>query len=165
MNLNRLLSVLLLAGTSSLGVSEVMAQTEPSRRDVIPVNPRTLGVDAPSEFAPVRLDTIPEAFDRAFFNDSKTFYQNRSFPRQLDVILGTGLPGRAAFPELEIERDARLVNVVYRDALEQQVSSDPVLRTPDLPTPYETSILSLPGGLNRLGNPVEGTEFFLQTLP
>lgn len=164
MNLNRLLSVLLLAGTSSLWVSEVMAQTEPSSPEFIPVNPRTLGIDAPSEFAPVRLDTIPEAFDRAFFNDSGIFYKNRSFPRQLDVILGTGLPGRAAFPELEIERDAKLVNLLYRDALEQQVSSDPVLRTPDLPTPYNSSLL-FESGATRFDGSVEGTEFFIPRLP
>jgi len=37
-----------------------------------------------------------------------------------------------------------MVDIVYQNTLEQQVSSDPIIRTQDLPNPYETSILLSP---------------------
>lgn len=165
MRLTRCLSILLVAASSSVLASSAIAQTNSPRSEVVPVNPRTLGIDtAPPEFEPIPLQTIPEAFDRALFNDSGNFYENSSIPRQIDLILGTGLPGRAAFPELEIERDGALVHLLYEEALYQQVSSDPVLRTPDLPNPYRTSVLQLPNS-TRFQYQLEGAEFFFETVP
>jgi len=165
MRLTRCLGILLVAATSSVLASSAMAQTNSQGSELVPVSPRTLGIDAaPSEFEPIPLRTIPDAFDRALFYESGNFYDNRSIPRQLDLLLGTGLPGRAAFPELEIERDAELVHLLYEEALYQQVASDPVLRTPDLPNPYRTSVLQLPDA-TRFQYQLDAVELFYETVP
>ena len=146
MRLTKLLSALVLAAASSVLASAAMAETDPSG------------------FEPIRLETIPEAFERAFYNESGTFYHNRTIPRQIQYIIGPGLPGRATFPDLEIERDAERTFNLYRDALEQQVSSDPVLRTPDAANPFNTSLRLLPDSRG-FGNRVEGSEFIFETVP
>lgn len=171
MRLSKWLGTLVLAVTSSVLASAATAQTNSpapfmtSPAPNVPVSPRTLGIDAPFDPSPDSLITVSEVFNRAFFNESGDFYHNRSIPRQAAYIIGPGLPGGAGFPELELERDAKLINTLYRDLLEQQVASDPVIRTPDLPNPFDTSIRGLPVSRRfvspRQGflSPVEGSEF------
>ena len=142
----RLLGALVFATTSSLFASVATAQI------------------TPYGFAPNRLETLPEAFDRAFFTDSGDFYRNRSIPRQVQYMFGPGLPGRATFPDLEIERDGQRINRIYKDALQQQVSSDAVIRTPDLPNPF-SSTLRQQSDFRRFGPRIEGSEFILETPP
>jgi hypothetical protein len=147
MRLTQLLGALALAAaSSSVLASAATAQTDPSG------------------YEPIRLETIPEAFDRAFFQESGDFYRNSSIPRQIGYIIGPGIPGRAGFPELELERDAKRIENLYRDALEQQVANDPIIRTPDLPNPFSSS-LRFQSGLGRFGSPVEGSEFRFETVP
>jgi hypothetical protein len=55
-----------------------------------------------------------------------------------------------AFPEALIADDARRVNEVYKEALLRQVASDPVIRTPDLINPFNTSILTQPSFINNI---------------
>jgi hypothetical protein len=93
--------------------------------------------------------------ERAFFKDDPNFYGNNSFSRNIDWMLGPGTLFRNSFPENEIARDAELVNIVYRDLLVQQSTNDPIIRTPDLPNPYSSSLLMSPQ-MNRLR---AGTEF------
>lgn len=142
----RLLGALVIAATSSLFASSAMAQT------------RSTG------FEPIRVETLPDAIERAFYNDSGDLYHNRSIPRQIQYMFGPGLPGKATFPELELERDALRINRIYRDALQQQLSSDPILRTPDLPNPFNGT-LRQQSDLRRFGTRVEGSEFILETPP
>lgn len=85
------------------------------------------------------LPTIPQAFNQAYYNRRGNYFDNRQIWQSLSLILG--IPD---FPEQAISRDGRTVNRLYREVLEQQVSSDPVLRTPDLPNPYTGSILTTP---------------------
>lgn len=146
MRLTKLLSALVLAAASSVWASGVKAQTQP------------VG------FQPVRVETIPEAFERAFFTDYGDFYRSRSIPSQIQFILGTGLPGRAAFPELQLERDAERINELYSYLIEQQASADPIIRTPDLANPFNTSVRLLPVS-NTFGTRVEGGEFIFETVP
>lgn len=86
---------------------------------------------------------IPDAINRAFFFDSGDIYRNASARRQTQFLLGIGTPARNAFPENEIRRDAERIERLYRDLLEQQISSDPLIRTPDLTNPFNTSLRSL----------------------
>ena len=146
MRLRMLLNVLVVTAASTILVSSVMAQTDPSDSE------------------PIRLETIPDTVNEAFFNDSGDFYLNRSLLRQANYMLGFGSVGSAGFPDLEIERDADLLNRIYNDVLDQQVSSDPVIRTPDLPNPFNTSVLRSPAGRS-LGNRIEGSEFIFETVP
>ncbi|MBD1865920.1 hypothetical protein H6F95_01115 [Cyanobacteria bacterium FACHB-471] len=90
------------------------------------------------------VQTLPEAFERAFFRNDRSYYENRSLFRQANYILGQGSIIQNGFPENEITRDANLVNRVYDEALAIQSTSDPLIRTADLPTPYTTSLQLLP---------------------
>jgi hypothetical protein len=107
-------------------------------------------------------ETTNDAFERAFFRHDRNFYENSTPKRQLDSFLGSGSGFRNSFPENEIARDAELVNTLYRDVLQQQVGNDPYLRTPDLPNPYDTSLLMSPR-LNAQKLRV-GTEFRFEPL-
>lgn len=116
-----------------------------------------------SSSQPSGKETISETFNRAFFKNDPDFFRNRSFGRQLDFILGTPSLRGNSFPENEISRDAEVVDIVYQDGLEQQVSSGPIIRTRDLPNPYETSILRSPRF--NVNNRVQGNEFIFEALP
>ncbi len=85
------------------------------------------------------LPTIPEAFNRAFYSHNGNFYDNRGIRESLRLIFG--IPH---YVENAIYLDGRSVNRLYREVLDQQIASDPVLRTPDLPNPYTGSILTTP---------------------
>jgi hypothetical protein len=151
--------------SSSPGAVPVPASPSSSPGVVpVPASPRTIGIDPAFTSQPIRLETIPEAFERAFFEESGTFYHNRTIPRQISYIIGPGLPWGAGFPDLELERDAQRINRLYRELLELQVSSDPVIRTPDLVNPFDTS-LRLLSGPRRFGTRLEGSEFIYETVP
>lgn len=96
-------------------------------------------VVAPEALAQRRTPSINEQFERAFFRSSDTFYQNRSIFDQISFYL---LP--LTYPERQAERDAERVNKLYHAVMEVQTSSDPIIRTPDLPNPFDESLLTLP---------------------
>jgi hypothetical protein len=110
----------------------------------------------PGNYSPVRID---EQFNRVFFSNDREFFQNRSVSRQLDFLFGL----RNSFPENEITRDGRGVHNLYVEVLERQVGSDPILLTPDLPSPFNTSLRQMPpSSFNR---PFGGREFINEELP
>jgi len=165
MRLTQLLGALVLAAASSGFVSAANAQTTPLNPVVQPtVPPRTLGLDTSFTTPPNRLETVPEAFNRAFFQESGDFYRNRKIDRQINYIIGAGVPWGAGFPDLEIERDAQRLTNLYRETLELQVASDPVIRTPDLPNPFNSS-LRINSSPPRFGTRLEGGEFIFDTAP
>jgi len=81
--------------------------------------------------------TIPQAFEDAYFRNGQDFYHNHQVPRNLTWFLGP-------FPENEIADDGKAVNRLYVDALAQQASNDPLIRTPDAENPYQSSLLTGP---------------------
>lgn len=87
--------------------------------------------------------TLSDRFEQVFFANDRDFSANRSFLRQLDFIIGIGSPN-TGFVENEINADTKAITALYKDALLQQGSSDPIVRTRDLPNPYDTSILQYP---------------------
>jgi len=89
-----------------------------------------------------------QAFNRAMFENSGTYIENRSIGRQAGGILGIG-----GFPENRLVRDAKLVNLVYRDVLRQQVSSTPLIRMRDLRNPFDSTVGN-PANQGPSGNPV-----------
>lgn len=118
-----LIAVLTFTAAASFFAKSAIAQTNPSTIDT-------------GEY-------IPDAINRAFFSDSGDIYRNANARRQVQFLLGIGSPARNAFPENEIRRDAERIEGLYRDLLEQQISSDPLIRTPDLTNPFNTSLRSL----------------------
>lgn len=86
-----------------------------------------------------------DSFNNAFFKSSGDYFQNTSLHGYFGDYLGIGSPsGFNAFPENETHRDASRIHGLYRNLMEQQSSNDPVIRTPDLPNPFSSSVLSLP---------------------
>lgn len=90
-----------------------------------------------------RPQTTAEVFQELFYSNDKPFFENRSVIRQLDMIFGIG-SFKNSFVENEIHADTQAIHEFYVEALANQVASDPVVRTRDLPNPYETSILQSP---------------------
>jgi hypothetical protein len=90
-------------------------------------------------------ESVAEVIDRAFFHNMDSFYGSTDLLDQINTQLGI-IPFvvPAAFPENQITRDAELVHAISQDALRQQ-SSQPPVRTRDLPNPFNTSLRENPG--------------------
>ncbi|GET36339.1 hypothetical protein [Microseira wollei] len=102
---------------------------------------------------------IDQQFNRVFFSNDREFFKNRSIERQLDFLFGL----RNSYPENEINRDGRGVHNLYVEVLERQVGSDPILLTPDLPNPFNTSLRQLPP--SSFSRPFGGRELINEELP
>lgn len=99
---------------------------------------------AKAETAILQNETTSDTFERAYFRNDPTFYENRGLKRQIDTLIGPGKKFGTTFSDNEIAKDGELVNTLYHDALTQQATNDPYLRTPDLPNPYDSSLLMTP---------------------
>jgi hypothetical protein len=97
--------------------------------------------------------SVPDAVDQAFYGSTGNNFQDVRKPIE-------SLVGVPSFPENLIARDGARINRIFRDLLNQQVSSDPIIRTPDLPNPYDASILTLPS-IN-VGNRGLGSELVFE---
>ncbi len=104
----------------------------------------------------IRYQTIPDAFEKTFFSNDRNFYDNRNPVREVKTLIGP-------FNDNEIASDGKAINSLYRKLLNQQITSDPFIRTPDLPSPYDSSLLSLPSGT--LGGSTRSGEFFSEQVP
>jgi len=112
---------------------------------VLAVVSTILGAANIAQAEPFRYHPVADEFNRRFFESSGDFFQSVSFQGYTNDILGIGSPtGRSAFPEKQLERDASQLHGLYREMLEQQVSSDAIIRVPDAINPFDTSLLGLP---------------------
>lgn len=112
---------------------------------IIAIASATLASVKPAQAESIRLHPVADGFNRQFFQSSGDFYYNVSPQGYLGDYLGIGSPsGIVAFPEKEIERDASRVNGYYRQMMQRQVSSDPILRVPDAANPFDSSVMALP---------------------
>ncbi|MBP0000607.1 MAG: hypothetical protein J7641_16680 [Cyanobacteria bacterium SID2] len=136
--------------TSALGVAMVfgLGASQPARAQLSDPEATVSGI----EMRRLRTLTIPEAFERAYFEHNPNFFDNRNLGRQIESMF-------FSYPENEITRDGELIYVLYRDVLEQQNTYDPYLRTPDLLNPFNSSLDTL---YRTGGNPpVRGSEFII----
>jgi hypothetical protein len=111
----------------------------------------------------IETETTGNTFERAYFRHDPNFYENGSLQRQVDALVGPGKGFGTTFADNEIAKDGQLLNTLYHDVLSQQTTNDPYLRTPDLPNPYDSSLLMSPrynGDKLRLG-----TEYRFDNLP
>ena len=112
---------------------------------IIAVASATLASVKPAQAETVRLHPIADDFNRQFFEASGDFYYNVSLPGYLGDYLGIASPsGVVAFPDKEIERDASRLDGLYRKIMQRQVSSDPILRSPDATNPFDSSVMAMP---------------------
>lgn len=109
--------------------------------------------ERPATFKP--RETLPDAVDRAF---DAPVAEHRGPKVSLESLIGL-----TAFPENGIARDLDHLHRLYRDVLNQQVSGDPLIRTADLPNPYDTSVLTLPSA--SVSSRVLGSELVFEKLP
>lgn len=86
-----------------------------------------------------RYKSVADAFEDAFFSNDRDFVQNRTYGRQIDTYFGT-----RGFTDREIERDADAIDSLYKRLMRRQATDGPTIRTADLPSPYNTSVLTLP---------------------
>jgi hypothetical protein len=108
-------------------------------------------------------ETTNKSFENAYFRHDPNFYENGSLKRQVDAFIGPGGKFGTTFPDNEIAKDAELLNTLYHDVLAQQTTNDSYLRTPDLPNPYDSSLLMSP---RYNGNKLKiGTEYRFENLP
>lgn len=98
--------------------------------------------------------TIPDGLEDIVNTYSGDFFYNRSLGRQIQVI--TGL----SFRERELDWDVNALHQAYTDLLLLQNTLDPTLRIPDLPNPYNTTLLTLPSGGASIGS-----EFIFEPTP
>ncbi len=98
-------------------------------------------------------ETVPNTVDRAFYGPLGEF-SDRNPLRSTQTILGTPF----GFPENQISRDGERIHRLYVDLLNQQVSSDPLIRTADLPNPFNLSVLTLPTSSSQ----ISGSEFAIE---
>jgi hypothetical protein len=119
---------------------------------------------APAAQAQTKEQPVTQAFEQAFFTNSVEVQNSRTIVRGIRELFGTGAGGvffkRGNYPELNIERDSKLVHQLYLTQMQQQTLSDPTLRVPDLVNPFNSSMMLLPS--SRLGT---GAELNYERLP
>ncbi|PSB05105.1 hypothetical protein [Merismopedia glauca] len=81
--------------------------------------------------------TIPDAFNHAFSKRSGDYFRNDTIGSQFNFVFGIG-----GYSDRQITHDANLIETLYRDFMEQQVSGDAIIRTPDLENPFNSSLLT-----------------------
>jgi hypothetical protein len=91
-------------------------------------------IDEDGEY--VEVPTVSDEFEDVYFTLDRNFYQNQRFPRTLAPIFGA--------VEREIAGDGRRINRLYREVLEQQITSTDLIRVADLPSPFTGSLATTP---------------------
>ncbi|MEC4803605.1 MAG: hypothetical protein SAJ12_08195 [Jaaginema sp. PMC 1079.18] len=134
-----------IATVSSVGVSSAIAQ--------IYVTPYA------TPFELVAPQYIPDVFDDDLSGWSGNAYDRNRLYSPLQSWVG--LP---SYPEIGIARDAKNINELYRNLMWEQVASGPILRTPDLPNPFNESLLTTPAYLG-VSPALPGSEFIFEVEP
>ena len=89
--------------------------------------------------AKAEMESLPEAFNNAYFKKGKNAYRQSSIFGQINTI--TGFTG---FPEQQISTDGEAVDSVYQAGLKQQSTTGMRMMTRDLENPYDTSLKENP---------------------
>jgi hypothetical protein len=92
---------------------------------------------ATTQDSAAEVQTLPQAFEDAYYRFDENFYRNRQVPRSLTWFTGP-------FPENEIAGDGRVVNSLYQDAVAQQAGDGPIIRVQDAVNPYQSSVMTAP---------------------
>ncbi|AFY36576.1 hypothetical protein Lepto7376_0128 [[Leptolyngbya] sp. PCC 7376] len=102
-----------------------------------------------------------DAFDRAVsyeLRDTDTSFDTWQVLNEYFGVFPLSLT-QPAYPEHQAKRDYKKVDLLYRDVMLQQVASDPVIRTPDLANPFNSSIRSEAPAQNGTLQLLRGTDF------
>ena len=88
-----------------------------------------------AEVFPLVAETLAEQLEEAFYSNDQDYYENRSIPRQLLWVLGI------SHTENEVNRDGAATHRVIEQLWKEQGRDTAVIRTRDLPNPYQSSLL------------------------
>ena len=91
-----------------------------------------------TDIFPLVTSDVAEQMEEVFYTNDQPYYTNRGIPRQISTFFGIGLLDN------EINDDARLIHEFAEQLWEEQARSGPLVRTPDLPNPYQSSLLLEP---------------------
>ncbi|MEM9218410.1 MAG: hypothetical protein AAGD25_29225 [Cyanobacteria bacterium P01_F01_bin.150] len=119
-----------LTGISVAVMSTVMVGNEAIAQEVRPIVDGTI--------FPLVSSDLAEQMEEVFYTNGKPYYTNRGIPRQIAIFLGT------SFGDNEITNDAELIHEFANQLWEEQAKSGPLIRTQDLPNPYQSSLLLEP---------------------
>ena len=112
------------------------------------------------EPATSRSADIPTAIDEIFFGNSGPYSRNRTTWRYgTTFFLGLG-----GFAEHDILKDVNAINAATVFLLNEQATSDPTIRVPDLANPYNTSVQFLPAA-QQTNSRLSGSEFIFEIVP
>jgi hypothetical protein len=81
--------------------------------------------------------TVNDQIEDVYYTFDQPFFFNRRLPRNALWIFGS-------FPENEIAGDGRVSHKLYTELMRIQSTSDPTIRTADLPNPFASSLQSDP---------------------
>ncbi|ELR98011.1 hypothetical protein [Gloeocapsa sp. PCC 73106] len=104
----------------------------------------TLAYPAKADETTPGYESVPELFLRASTHKSGDFFRSVSLKGQLNLILGFN-----QFPENQITRDAKLINILSQDFQRHMVGEDR-LRTRDIANPFQSSLNENPSYLGPL---------------
>ncbi|MCS6942853.1 MAG: hypothetical protein NZ901_10600 [Geminocystis sp.] len=89
--------------------------------------------------------SVDQLITKLYNHHSGDFFEQSSIEGQLNNIFGVGaFPEFRGFPEKNTVSDGRLLSVVVRDYFKQLQDNGPIIRTPDLANPFNTSLLENP---------------------
>ncbi|MEO0987032.1 MAG: hypothetical protein AAFY20_15975 [Cyanobacteria bacterium J06639_14] len=99
---------------------------------------------------------IPEAIEEIYFGNTGPYSNNRSVFSYVNLIIGSG-----GFPERRVMRDSRAVSEAAHFLMDEQATTTPTIRVPDLFNPYNTSVQFLPAGQPSVI--LSGSEFIFES--
>ena len=100
---------------------------------------------------------IPNQMNREFFRRSESMLDESDAARAVPSVFGF-----PEFPENAIRKDGKAVNQLYDTLMQLQLSGEPVIRTADLPSPFNSSVQTLPA--NQISGTIGG-EFIFESPP
>lgn len=83
----------------------------------------------------VNKNSVADTFEQAWLDRSGDIFVDQSMFTQLKRLIGL------SYPEKEIAYNGEILQILYKDAIDQQVSSTPQIKTRDLKSPYNSSLL------------------------
>jgi len=138
-------SLFCLTGLVWLSSSNAIAQNSPATNPA-PVKIQQLQL-VPSPDTTVGFNNIPGLFNRAVNNNTGRFYDYTSISGQFNSREGWRTFLQGSYFDNMITRDAKLIETLYYDVMQQQ-QSGPLIRTQDLPNPFDTSLQENPSYLS-----------------
>lgn len=103
-------------------------------------------------------ETVLETLGDLTNRRSGNYYDHLSALSKIGFITGLG-----GFPDQRINRDTEALSEAYQELLVLQTQNTPIIRVPDLPNPYTTSVQLLPA--SQINSRVVGSELNFEPLP